>query len=121
MSKTLIFGHKNPDTDSITSSLVMANLEKALGNDVEACRLGKINKETQYVLDYLKMDPPTLIESVEDGADVILVDHNNPMESIDKEVLHEELVKFLEEMNVSSFKEKNEPYRDIVKNAESSK
>ena len=83
MSKTLIFGHKNPDTDSITSSLVMANLEKALGNDVEACRLGKINKETQYVLDYLKMDPPTLIESVEDGADVILVDHNNPMESID--------------------------------------
>ena len=42
-------------------------------------------------------------------------------DSIDKEVLHEELVKFLEEMNVSSFKEKNEPYRDIVKNAESSK
>ena len=46
MGKTLIFGHKNPDTDSITSSLVMANLEKKLGNDAEACRLGNINKET---------------------------------------------------------------------------
>ena len=38
MGKTYIFGHKNPDTDSITSSLVMANLEKALGNeDVTQC------------------------------------------------------------------------------------
>ena len=54
MGKTLIFGHKNPDTDSITSSLVMANLEKKLGNDVEACRLGNINKETEYVLNYLQ-------------------------------------------------------------------
>ena len=33
MSKIFIFGHKNPDTDSITSSLVMENFEKALGND----------------------------------------------------------------------------------------
>ena len=39
-------------------------------------------------------------------------------DSVNKEDLHEELVKFLEEMNVSSFREKNEPYRDIVKNAE---
>lgn len=28
IKETLIFGHKNPDTDSITSSLVMENLEK---------------------------------------------------------------------------------------------
>ena len=39
MGKTLIFGHKNPDTDSITSSIVMANLENALGNEAKACRL----------------------------------------------------------------------------------
>ena len=31
MVKTYIFGHKSPDTDTITSSLVMANLEKELG------------------------------------------------------------------------------------------
>ena len=84
MGKTYIFGHKNPDTDSITSSLVMANLEKKLGNeDAVACRLGNINKETEYVLNYLGIEAPELIEGVEDGANVILVDHNNPKESVE--------------------------------------
>ena len=83
MEKVLIFGQKNPDTDSITSSLVMANFEKKLGRDVEACALGEPNKETQYVLDYLGIEAPRVIDSIPDGADVILVDHNNPLESID--------------------------------------
>ena len=84
MGKTYIFGHKNPDTDSITSSLVMANFERKLGNeDAVACRLGNINKETEYVLNYLGIEAPELIEGVEDGANVILVDHNSPKESID--------------------------------------
>lgn len=84
MGKTYIFGHRNPDTDTITSSLVMANLEKALGNeDAVACRLGNINKETEYVLNYLGIEAPELIEGVEDGANVILVDHNSPKESIE--------------------------------------
>jgi len=84
MGKTYIFGHKNPDTDSITSSLVMTDFEKKLGNnDVVACRLGNINKETEFVLNYLGMEAPELIENVEDGANVILVDHNSPKESIE--------------------------------------
>ena len=82
MGKTLIFGHKNPDTDSITSSLVMANLETKLGNDVEVCRLGKINKETEFVLNYLGIEAPRLIEDVEDGQEVILVDHASFDESV---------------------------------------
>lgn len=84
MGKTYIFGHKNPDTDSITSSLVMANFEKKMGNkDAVACRLGNINKETEYALNHLKVEAPELISSVEDGANVILVDHNSPAESIE--------------------------------------
>lgn len=84
MEKTYIFGHKSPDTDTITSSIVMANLEKELGNEnATACRLGNLNKETEYVLNYLDMEAPELIETVEDGANVILVDHNSPAESID--------------------------------------
>jgi len=84
MEKVYIFGHKNPDTDSITSSLVMADFEKKSGNEnTVACRLGNINKETEYVLNYLGIEAPELIENVEDGAKVILVDHNSPKESID--------------------------------------
>ena len=84
MVKTYVFGHKSPDTDSITSSLVMANLEKELGNnEAQAFRLGNINKETEFILNYLDMDAPELLENVEDGADVILVDHNSPTESIE--------------------------------------
>ena len=42
MEKILIFGHKNPDTDSICSSIVMEDFEKKLGNDCMAVRTGKI-------------------------------------------------------------------------------
>lgn len=84
MGKTYVFGHKSPDTDSITSSLVMANLEKELGNDdVIACRLGNLNKETEYVLNYFDIEAPKLVEKVDNNDDVILVDHNSPSESVE--------------------------------------
>ena len=84
MVNTYVFGHKSPDSDSITSSIVMANLENELGNvDAKAYRLGNINKETEFILNYLNIDAPELLESVDDGSDVILVDHNSPAESID--------------------------------------
>lgn len=84
MAETYVFGHKSPDSDTITSSIVMANLENELGNkDAKAYRLGNINKETEFILNYLDMEAPELLESIDDGADVILVDHNSPAESVD--------------------------------------
>ena len=81
----LIFGHKNPDTDSICSSLVKERLNKKLGEEnCRAVRLGKINKETKYVLDYLKLEAPELIESVDEGQEVILVDHNEFNQSVER-------------------------------------
>ena len=81
--KVLIFGHKNPDTDSICSSIVHEILDKKNGwNDTKAVRLGNINKETSYVLNYLGIDAPELIESVDEGQDVILVDHNEFSQSV---------------------------------------
>ena len=47
MDKTFIFGHKNPDTDSICSAMALANLRSKLGEEVEATRLGELNKETE--------------------------------------------------------------------------
>ena len=81
----LIFGHKNPDTDSICSSLVKERLSKKLKmENVKAVRLGKINKETKYVLDYLKLQEPELVEKLEDGQQVIMVDHNEFNQSVEK-------------------------------------
>lgn len=84
MAKTYVFGHKSPDTDTITSSIVMANLEAQLGNtEAKAYRLGNLNKETQYILEYLDIEAPELLEKIEDDANVILVDHNSPKESVE--------------------------------------
>lgn len=83
MGKTYIFGHKNPDTDSIISSIVMADFERKMGNpDAVACRLGMVNKETEYVLNYVGVEAPVLIEDLENGAEVIVVDTANPGELI---------------------------------------
>lgn len=86
--KVLIFGHKNPDTDSICSSIVREILDKKNGwNSTKAVRLGNINKETQHVLNYLGIEAPELIEKVKEGQGVILVDHNEfnqSVEGIDK-------------------------------------
>ena len=83
INETLVFGHKSPDTDAIMSAMVMANLENELGNNAKAVRLGNINKETEYVFNYLGIERPELIENVEDGQNVILVDHNESTQSID--------------------------------------
>lgn len=84
MEKILVFGHKNPDTDTICSSIVMANLQtKLLGEEVVPCRLGEINEETKYALNYFNVEAPKLIEKVEQGQKVILVDHNEFTQSVD--------------------------------------
>ncbi len=82
MGKTLIFGHKNPDTDTITSAIAYAELKKQLGAEVEAVRLGEVNGETNYALKYFGIEAPRLVENVADEAeDVILVDHNERQQS----------------------------------------
>ena len=76
MENIIIFGHKNPDTDTIMSAIAMANLENKKGNNALACKLGNINKETKYALEYFKQEEPKTIENVAKGQEVILVDHN---------------------------------------------
>lgn len=83
-NKILIFGHKNPDTDTICSSMVKQILNEKDGKtNTQAVRLGNVNKETQYVLDYLKIEAPELIEGVKEGQEVILIDHNEFSQSAD--------------------------------------
>lgn len=83
MEKTLIFGHKNPDTDTICSALAYADLKNKLGLEAEAVRLGEVNGETQYALDYFGVVAPRLVETVaNEVSKVILVDHNERQQSV---------------------------------------
>ena len=104
MDKTLIFGHKNPDTDSILSTLILENLENHWGiYSTKACRLGKINKETEYALNYFKVEAPTLIESVEPGQKVILVDHNEFCQSVPG-IENAKIEKVIDHLRIADFK-----------------
>jgi manganese-dependent inorganic pyrophosphatase len=82
MEKVLIFGHKNPDTDTICSAIAYADLKKQLGMDVEPVRLGQVNGETQYALNQFNAEAPRLVETVSNEVNaVILVDHNERQQS----------------------------------------
>ena len=82
-NKVIVTGHKNPDTDSICSSIVMANLANHYGVDSKAVRLGNLNKETEYVFKHLNMEAQELIEKVDEGQELILVDHNEKAQSVE--------------------------------------
>lgn len=91
----LVFGHKNPDTDSICSAISLTYLKNKLGQSAKAYALGEVRKEAQFVLDYFKVDTPTVLTSIsnicnddanlvlEGKPQVILVDHNEYGQSID--------------------------------------
>ncbi|MBN2984117.1 MULTISPECIES: manganese-dependent inorganic pyrophosphatase [Cohnella] len=82
MGKVLIFGHKNPDTDTICSAIAYAELKKKLGFDVEAVRLGAVGAETQFALDKFNTAAPRQVETVaNETKEVILVDHNERQQS----------------------------------------
>ena len=67
--KTLVLGHRNPDTDSICSAICYANLkEKMTGEEYEPCRAGNLNPETQFVLKYFKLEPPPLSRECSDAG-----------------------------------------------------
>ena len=83
MEKLLVFGHKSPDTDTIASSIAMAFLQTKLGKQAVPCRLGNVNKETEYALNHFKIGAPELLSEVTENDNVILVDHNEPEQSAD--------------------------------------
>ncbi len=63
--KTMVIGHKNPDTDSICSAICYARLKAAItGKAYAPCRAGHINEETQFVLNYFGVEAPEPVETV---------------------------------------------------------
>ncbi|REB07805.1 manganese-dependent inorganic pyrophosphatase [Sporosarcina sp. BI001-red] len=84
MNKVLVFGHKNPDTDSIASAITYAYLKQQIGVDAEAVRLGSISEETAFALETFGFESPRQIDrAASESSKVILVDHNEKQQSVD--------------------------------------
>ncbi len=83
MSKVFVIGHKSPDTDSIAAAISYSYLKQQQGVEAVAARAGELNKESQYALDYFKVEAPELLTSVEPGTQLILVDHNESKQCVD--------------------------------------
>lgn len=79
MKKTVyITGHKKPDTDSICSAIAYADLKNRLGQyEAVAVRLGKLNQESRFVLDYFGVQPPVLKESMKLTVGDLSIDQGN--------------------------------------------
>ncbi len=64
MEKVYIFGHKSPDTDSVTAAIALADLKIKQGLNVSPRVLGDINSETKFVLDYFGFEQPEYLNDV---------------------------------------------------------
>ncbi len=64
MNKIYIFGHKNPDADSVCSSITLSNLKNKLGMNTEPRILSPINKETEYILNRFNISVPEYLNDV---------------------------------------------------------
>ncbi|BAP85656.1 pyrophosphatase [Paucilactobacillus hokkaidonensis JCM 18461] len=83
MSKELVFGHQNPDTDAIVAAKAFSYLQNKLGFETEAVALGEPNSETNYVLNHFDEPAPRVIKTASNEVDsVMLVDHNEAQQSV---------------------------------------
>ena len=76
-----VFGHKAPDTDSTGSPIIWAwYLNEVKGEEAEAVLLGEPNTEAGFMLERWNLPKPRIVEQIEDGAPVVILDTNNPSE-----------------------------------------
>ncbi len=75
-----VFGHRNPDSDTICSAIAYARLLNMLGYPAEAAANGQVNKETAYILKEAGVDAPPVLEDAA-GKSVFLVDHSEYAQS----------------------------------------
>ncbi|QED58940.1 manganese-dependent inorganic pyrophosphatase [Enterococcus durans] len=110
MSKILVFGHQNPDTDAIGAAIAFSHLQNQLGKDTEAVALGEPSEETQYALDYFKLAAPRVVASAKDEAtQVMLVDHNEFQQSI-SDIADVEILSVVDHHRIANFETANPLY-----------
>lgn len=64
MDKLYIFGHKKPDTDSVSSSIALSYLKNSIGYNSEPRILSPLNEETRFVLNYFGVKEPKFLNDI---------------------------------------------------------
>ncbi len=73
-----VFGHLNPDSDTVCTAYVAARWLTIKGQHAQAFRLGELNRETAYIFRHANLTPPPLLDDSLAGKDVWLVDFTEP-------------------------------------------
>lgn len=85
MDKILIFGHKNPDTDSVCGTIALSYLKNKMGYTAIPYVLGNINDETKYALSKFRVEIPKYLNDVKPKLKDVnfhknyLIDENKPI------------------------------------------
>ncbi|MCL1924486.1 MAG: manganese-dependent inorganic pyrophosphatase [Defluviitaleaceae bacterium] len=112
MEHIYIFGHQSPDTDSICSAIVYSEFKNKLGEEKYVpARLGELNRETTFVLNYFDAETPTLLE---DGTNkkIILVDHNELSQSVPNRE-KAEILEVIDHHRIGNFQTANPLYMHL--------
>lgn len=109
-----VVGHKSQDPDAVCSAIAMADLLRQLGMDATAYIQEKPIQGVKYVLDYVGYAVPELKTSIEPGMPMVLVDHNDYMQSMTG-VEHANVVGVVDHHAISSSLTSNIPiFCDIM-------
>ena len=111
-NKIISIGHKNPDTDSVLSAILVSRFgEKIFGFSVEAVIADDINNETKFVLDFLKLKKPRLLKKIKNEG-VVLVDTTEPKQIIDG-LTEDNLMAIIDHHNLGGLKSSKPIYTRI--------
>ncbi len=115
MESLKIFGHKNPDVDSVAATVGLAHFLKIRdGIDSEMALLGEMNKEAKYIFNKFNLSINlSIINRVEDGENVALVDHNEFLQSV-QNIENAKIKMVIDHHKIDNFKT-SEPLEYIAK------
>lgn len=75
-----VTGHKNPDSDSICAAYAYTEFKNKIGETrAVACRLGNVNQETQFILDYFDAEAPKFLNTVKLKVEDLQFDNISPI------------------------------------------
>lgn len=102
MAEIYVVGHRNPDNDAIMSAYTLSVLKNKLDDEnvYKPVRLGPLPAETQLIFDEYGIEAPELVEQVEEGAKLVLTDHNELGQAV-AGIEHAEIVEIVDHHRIA--------------------